>query len=93
MGGIAGGKPGTTYAVGSYNVWAKYSTSLRPATRVLARMATPARSGNRSAPVLPIVWQVRQMPLPSMIDRPTLAMSVGVMSSLRVVSVGGCTSF
>ncbi len=53
----------------------------------------PARSGNRSAPLFPIVWQVRQMPLPSMIPRPILTMSAVVMSLRMAVSSGGCTSF
>ena len=62
-GGIAGGNPGTTKAFGSYIDWARYSTSLRPGTRLAALAPIPPRSGNRSAPVLPTVWQVRQTSL------------------------------
>ena len=86
MVGIPGTNPGTTKALGSYIDWAKYSTSLRPATRLFARTSTPARSGKRSAPLLPIVWQVRQSPLPSMISRPTLTMSAVVRSLHRATS-------
>ena len=93
MVGIPGLNPGTMKALGSYMDWAKYSTSLRPATRLFARTSTPSRSGNRSAPLLPIVWQVKQSPLPSMISRPTLTMSAVVRSLLRTISSGGCTSF
>ena len=53
---------------------------------LLARAATPSRSGNRSAPVLPIVWQVRQSPLPTMSSPPTLTISAVVMSVRRAVS-------
>ena len=55
MTGIPGLNPGTMKVSGSYIDCAKYSTSLSPATRVAAREATPSRSGNRSAPVFPIV--------------------------------------
>ena len=71
---------------GAYSDCAKYSTSLRPGTRVAARAATPSRSGNRSAPDLPIVWQVMQSPLPSMIWRPTVTMSAVVRSARMTVS-------
>ena len=86
MTGMPGLNPGTMNFSGSYIDWAKYSTSLRPATRLCARTSTPSRSGNRSAPVLPIVWQVKQSPLPSMISRPTLTMSAVVRSALITVS-------
>ena len=86
MGGIPGLNPGTMNLSGSYIDWAKYSTSLRPSTRLAARTATPSRSGNRSAPVLPIVWQVKQSPLPSMSSRPTLTMSSVVRSVLTTIS-------
>ena len=93
MVGIPGLNPGTMNAFGSYIAWAKYSTSLRPGSRVFARASTPARSGNRSDPLLPIVWQVRHSPFPSMISRPTLTMSAVVRSVLSTISAGGCTSF
>ena len=93
MTGIPGLNPGTMKTSGSYIDCAKYSTSLRPGTRVAARAATPSRSGNRSAPVFPIVWQVEQSPLPAMIPLPTLTMSAVVRSLLMTVSSGGCTSF
>ena len=40
-----------------------------------------------------MVWQVKQSPLPSMISRPTFAISSGFMSLLIATSAGGCTSF
>ncbi len=92
--GIPGLNPGTMKALGSYIACAKYSTSLRPGSRVFARTATLARSGKRYGPsVFPIVWHVRQKPFPSMIWRPTFAISGVVRSVLSTTSAGGCTSF
>ena len=58
-----------------------------------ARAPIPSRSGKRKAPDLPIVWQVVQSPLPSMISLPALTSSSEVISFLSAVSFGGCTSF
>ena len=88
MAGIPGLNPGTMKRSGSYIDWAKYSTSLRPGTRVAARPATPSRSGNRSAPVWPIVWQVRHRPFPSAIPRPTSTISGVLRSALMTTSCG-----
>jgi hypothetical protein len=55
--------------------------SLIPGTRVAARAPIPSRSGNRSAPLWPIVWQVVQSPLPSMISRPIATISSVVRSA------------
>ncbi len=58
-----------------------------------ARAPIPARSGKRRAPDLPMVWQVVQSPLPSMISLPAFTSSSEVMSFLSAVSFGGWTSF
>ena len=55
MVGIPGLNPGTTKASGSYIDWAKYSTSLRPGTRVSARVA--------------IAREVREPERPGLADR------------------------
>ena len=58
-----------------------------------ARAPIPARSGKRSAPDLPKVWQVVQSPLPSMMSLPAFVSSSVVISFLSSVSFGGKTSF
>ena len=52
MVGIPGLNPGTTKVSGSYIDWAKYSTSLRPGTRVRRATGDPREVGEPERPGL-----------------------------------------
>jgi hypothetical protein len=72
--------PGTMKASGRTSIGRSTRHRSGPG-RGLRADIDPREVGEPERPVLPMVWQVQQSPLPSMISRPTLTMSAVVRSA------------